>query len=67
MPGKRVRYIDMVASAVSLQNRVDMMRTLQEMHALAHRACVSFLALSCPPKGRVVSSLSTASHRHRLM
>ncbi|MFK0380326.1 Tn3 family transposase [Pandoraea sp. NPDC090278] len=29
---KRVRYIDLVASAVILQNTVDMMRILQELH-----------------------------------
>lgn len=30
---KRLRYIDLVASAVILQNTVDMMRIMQEMHA----------------------------------
>ncbi len=30
---KRVRYIDLVASAVILQNTVDMMRVLQELYA----------------------------------
>jgi Tn3 transposase DDE domain len=28
-----VRYIDLVASAVILQNTVDMMRIMQELHA----------------------------------
>lgn len=30
---KRLRYIDLVASAVILQNTVDMMRIMQEMYA----------------------------------
>jgi hypothetical protein len=30
---KRVRYIDLVASAVILQNTVDMMRIMQDLHA----------------------------------
>ncbi len=30
---KRVRFIDLVASSVILQNTVDMMRVLQEMYA----------------------------------
>ncbi|WP_457817285.1 Tn3 family transposase, partial [Staphylococcus aureus] len=37
---KRVRYIDLVASAVILQNTVDMMRIIQELYAEGEQIAV---------------------------
>jgi TnpA family transposase len=45
---KRVRYIDLVASAVILQNTVDMMRVLQELHAAGEPVTVADIEFLSP-------------------
>lgn len=45
---KRVRYIDLVASAVILQNTVDMMRILQEIYADGEPMSVADAAYMSP-------------------
>jgi TnpA family transposase len=45
---KRVRYIDLIASAVILQNTVDMMRIMQELHAEGDLVSASDAAYMSP-------------------
>lgn len=45
---KRVRYIDLVASSVILQNTVDMMRVLQELHAAGEPITVADIEYLSP-------------------
>jgi hypothetical protein len=45
---KRIRYIDLVASAVILQNTVDMMRIIQELYAEGENIAVEDAAFMSP-------------------
>ncbi|MDT4802788.1 Tn3 family transposase ISPa42 [compost metagenome] len=45
---KRVRYIDLVASAVILQNTVDMMRIMQDLHAAGEPVSAADAAFMSP-------------------